>query len=80
MDRWWLGSRDSNPDTAVQSRVSCRWTTPQNGEEDHSRQKAQGVNLIEIFRAAGERQQRLAQPVAEWPQGARVLPVRLGGC
>ena len=25
----WLGSRDSNPDTTVQSRVSCRWTTPQ---------------------------------------------------
>jgi hypothetical protein len=28
-DDLWLGSRDSNPDTAVQSRMSCRWTTPQ---------------------------------------------------
>ncbi len=25
----WLGSRDSNPNTMVQSHVSCRWTTPQ---------------------------------------------------
>ena len=25
----WLGSRDSNPNTVVQSHVSCRWTTPQ---------------------------------------------------
>ncbi len=25
----WLGDRDSNPDTMVQSHVSCRWTIPQ---------------------------------------------------
>jgi hypothetical protein len=25
----WLGDRDSNPDTTVQSRMSCRWTIPQ---------------------------------------------------
>ncbi len=24
-----LGDRDSNPDTTVQSRMSCRWTIPQ---------------------------------------------------
>lgn len=24
-----LGCRDSNPDTMIQSHVSCRWTTPQ---------------------------------------------------
>lgn len=27
--RIWLGDRDSNPDTVVQSHVSCRWTIPQ---------------------------------------------------
>lgn len=25
----WLGGRDSNPDSTVQSRVSYHWTTPQ---------------------------------------------------
>ena len=25
----WLGGRDSNPDTVVQSHVSYRWTTSQ---------------------------------------------------
>ncbi len=25
----WLGSRDSNPDSMIQSHESCRWTTPQ---------------------------------------------------
>ena len=25
----WLGCRDSNPDTTVQSRMSYHWTTPQ---------------------------------------------------
>jgi hypothetical protein len=25
----WLGDRDSNPDTVVQSHVSCRWTISQ---------------------------------------------------
>ena len=25
----WLGDRDSNPNTVVQSHVSCRWTIPQ---------------------------------------------------
>ena len=29
-DLWnWLGGRDSNPDTVVQSHVSYRWTTSQ---------------------------------------------------
>ena len=27
----WLGGRDSNPDTVVQSHVSYRWTTSQYG-------------------------------------------------
>ena len=27
----WLGGRDSNPDTMVQSHVSYRWTTSQSG-------------------------------------------------
>ena len=27
----WLGGRDSNPDTVVQSHVSYRWTTSQSG-------------------------------------------------
>ncbi len=25
----WLGSRDSNPDSMIQSHVSCHWTTSQ---------------------------------------------------
>src|SRR5438477_7027512 len=29
--RLWLGGRDSNPDTVVQSHVSYRWTTSQSG-------------------------------------------------
>src|SRR5687767_3874632 len=29
----WLGGRDSNPDTVVQSHVSYRWTTSQSGIE-----------------------------------------------
>ena len=29
----WLGGRDSNPDTMVQSHVSYRWTTSQHGGE-----------------------------------------------
>src|SRR6187455_2543176 len=29
MSRTWLGGRDSNPDTMVQSHVSYRWTTSQ---------------------------------------------------
>src|SRR6187431_440333 len=29
MSRTWLGGRDSNPDTVVQSHVSYRWTTSQ---------------------------------------------------
>ena len=28
----WLGGRDSNPDSMVQSHVSCRWTTSQSHE------------------------------------------------
>ncbi len=27
----WLGSRDSNPDSMIQSHVSYRWTTSQPG-------------------------------------------------
>src|SRR5215470_927922 len=27
--KYWLGGRDSNPDTVVQSHVSYRWTTSQ---------------------------------------------------
>jgi hypothetical protein len=33
----WLGGRDSNPDTVVQSHVSYRWTTSQYGREPLSR-------------------------------------------
>src|SRR5712692_6860356 len=29
MNGYWLGGRDSNPDTVVQSHVSYRWTTSQ---------------------------------------------------
>ena len=29
MELGWLGGRDSNPDTVVQSHVSYRWTTSQ---------------------------------------------------
>ena len=29
VDEIWLGGRDSNPDTVVQSHVSYRWTTSQ---------------------------------------------------
>ena len=32
--RGWLGSRDSNPDSTVQSRMSYHWTTPQHGSKE----------------------------------------------
>lgn len=32
----WLGSRDSNPGSMIQSHVSYRWTTPQHGSSDQS--------------------------------------------
>ena len=31
-DLVWLGGRDSNPDTVVQSHVSYRWTTSHHGK------------------------------------------------
>ena len=40
----WLGSRDSNPNTVVQSHVSCRWTTPHQSRDRHSSPAAGGVN------------------------------------
>ena len=33
LNNLWLGGRDSNPDTVVQSHVSYRWTTSQSGPE-----------------------------------------------
>ena len=41
----WLGSRDSNPNTVVQSHVSCHWTTPQHGWDANCKPTRLGVNL-----------------------------------
>ena len=48
----WLGGRDSNPDTVVQSHVSYRWTTSQYqreavraGNTDYSLNQSRSVTL-----------------------------------
>ena len=41
----WLGSRDSNPNTVVQSHVSCHWTTPQHRWDANCRPTLTGVNF-----------------------------------
>ena len=65
----WLGGRDSNPDTVVQSHVSYRWTTSQCGNRD-------GMETLIIvreqpfahLRAADERQD-VEQPGAHRGSG-----------
>ena len=43
----WLGSRDSNPDSMIQSHVSCHWTTSQHGLPII-------INLDKIFNTCGQ--------------------------
>ncbi len=53
MELGWLGGRDSNPDTVVQSHVSYRWTTSQcqsrrvraAGNSDYSRRVRHRANV-----------------------------------
>ena len=55
MSEGWLGGRDSNPDTVVQSHVSYRWTTSQyrRGAEDRR-------ETLSIFNTKGAHQARRA--------------------
>ncbi len=55
----WLGCRDSNPDTTVQSRMSCRWTTPQHWAAEYSHPNCNGQ--------AGLQHERIVQMVEQTP-------------
>ena len=53
----WLGDRDSNPDSMVQSHVSYRWTISQAGNLDPS-PKSAGFSNLRIIRHAQRHPQR----------------------
>src|SRR5262245_40670918 len=55
----WLGGRDSNPDTVVQSHVSYRWTTSQYGP------KRGGTGICDYMRSPTRRARRTEGPLLE---------------
>ena len=55
--RNWLGGRDSNPDTVVQSHVSYRWTTSQ-----YQQTRAVRHELLIIPNQKAERQHAVGWP------------------
>src|SRR5581483_10954897 len=82
----WLGGRDSNPDTVVQSHVSYRWTTSQ-----YRPRRARGLESPILAKPQPQRQppcaagtaagsftspRRSGSPASRLPRPARLRPTR----
>ena len=54
----WLGDRDSNPNSTVQSRMSCRWTIPQDLKAERGRLAAAPMKVTQSGHPSQPRAER----------------------